>query len=70
MALKIQPMEIRGNETIPVRGSISAGINKTLWGGWRSQLKCLEIRRQRESREGFIKPTRLPWNLKEGEEFS
>lgn len=31
MALKIQPMEIRGNETVTVRGSISAGINKTLW---------------------------------------
>ena len=23
------------------------------------------FRRQRESREGFIKPTHLPWNLKE-----
>jgi len=31
MALKIQPKEIRGNETITVRGSINAGINKTLW---------------------------------------
>ena len=31
MALKIQPKVIRGNETITVHGSISAGINKTLW---------------------------------------